>query len=109
MLIYSDTFRYVWIYGREGTYRGGMSPRGAHEGPAETVVKFTGRVVSRALKPIKGRFSSRGVEGTRRRPPGRKPPPTEPTRYPPPAFVGLFKDDHDLAVRAKDIARGRDK
>ena len=32
----------------------------------------------------------------------------EPTRYPPPAFIGLFKGDNDLAARAKDIARGRD-
>lgn len=77
---------------------------------AAGTIKNTGRAVARAKNAVTGKFvASRKTTGSSPTPDRRerKPEPDVKT-YPPPAFIGLFKDDHDLAVRAKDIARGRE-
>lgn len=65
------------------------------------VAKAIGRVVARALRSAVNHLERASLPSEPDQPESQE------RQYPRPTFIGLFKDDHDLSVRAKYIARGR--
>lgn len=89
--------------------------------PAEKIRRVTGRAtalikntVKTARHPVNTVHRTRSgrvtaVKARMQSPPDRpKDEEQTPAPYPEPAFAGLFKDDSDLSIRVKDIARGRE-